>query len=587
MNPQSIPSSSNNDISNPSTVDVRRRLRLGEVLVKEGIISEAQVESALAAQKQSKGKRLGEVLVDMRLVDEVTIVKTLAKRLDLPFVDLNQIKISETALKELPARLMREQNILPIACDTESVTVAFGDPLAMEAIDSVRFSCRKRLVEVVSTPTQIKRFVDRSVSVAESKEDFEDFLRSLGREVDREAAAGEDAAAVRLANKIILDAIRDRASDIHIEPNGDRQELLVRFRVDGECREYRRVPAEYREQLVARLKIMARLNIAERRMPQDGKIRFKLGESEIELRVVTLPTAGENEDVVLRILAGSGAQPLGDMNLSPDYLRAIQNLVESPYGMVLAVGPTGSGKTTTLHAMLGKVNAQEKKVWTIEDPVEITQAGLRQMQVNPQIGLSFASAMRSFLRADPDVIMVGEMRDEETAHMAIEASLTGHLVFSTLHTNNAPETITRLVDMGLEPFSFSDALLAVLAQRLCRRLCDQCKEEYEASEIEKEELSGYLGDGVLSRLGGPGPLKLHHAGGCAECDDTGYRGRLALHELLINNDEIREAIQKKATTAELRSLAEKSGMRTLLQDGAAKCLQGLTDLKQVLAVCSR
>ncbi|MEE1566228.1 MAG: ATPase, T2SS/T4P/T4SS family, partial [Arenicellales bacterium] len=446
MNPQSIPTNSNNDISNPSTVDVRRRLRLGEVLVKEGIISEAQVESALAAQKQSKGKRLGEVLVDMRLVDEVTIVKTLAKRLDLPFVDLNQIKISETALKELPARLMREQNILPIACDTESVTVAFGDPLAMEAIDSVRFSCRKRLVEVVSTPTQIKRFVDRSVSVAESKEDFEDFLRSLGREVDREAAAGEDAAAVRLANKIILDAIRDRASDIHIEPNGDRQELLVRFRVDGECREYRRVPAEYREQLVARLKIMARMNIAERRMPQDGKIRFKLGESEIELRVVTLPTAGENEDVVLRILAGSGAQPLGNMNLSPDYLRAIQNLVESPYGMVLAVGPTGSGKTTTLHAMLGKVNAQEKKVWTIEDPVEITQAGLRQMQVNPQIGLSFASAMRSFLRADPDVIMVGEMRDEETAHMAIEASLTGHLVFSTLHTNNAPETITRLVD---------------------------------------------------------------------------------------------------------------------------------------------
>ena len=587
MNPQSIPTNSNNDISNPSTVDVRRRLRLGEVLVKEGIISEAQVESALAAQKQSKGKRLGEVLVDMRLVDEVTIVKTLAKRLDLPFVDLNQIKISETALKELPARLMREQNILPIACDTESVTVAFGDPLAMEAIDSVRFSCRKRLVEVVSTPTQIKRFVDRSVSVAESKEDFEDFLRSLGREVDREAAAGEDAAAVRLANKIILDAIRDRASDIHIEPNGDRQELLVRFRVDGECREYRRVPAEYREQLVARLKIMARLNIAERRMPQDGKIRFKLGESEIELRVVTLPTAGENEDVVLRILAGSGAQPLGNMNLSPDYLRAIQNLVESPYGMVLAVGPTGSGKTTTLHAMLGKVNAQEKKVWTIEDPVEITQAGLRQMHVIPKIGLTFASAMRSFLRADPDVIMVGEMRDEETAHMAIEASLTGHLVFSTLHTNNAPETITRLVDMGLEPFSFSDALLAVLAQRLCRRLCDQCKEEYEASEIEKEELSGYLGDGVLSRLGGPGPLKLFHAGGCAECDDTGYRGRLALHELLINNDEIREAIQKKATTAELRLLAEKSGMRTLLQDGAAKCLQGLTDLKQVLAVCSR
>jgi type II secretory ATPase GspE/PulE/Tfp pilus assembly ATPase PilB-like protein len=322
-------------------------------------------------------------------------------------------------------------------------------------------------------------------------------------------------------------------------------------------------------------------------MPQDGKIRFKLGEMEIELRVVTLPTAGENEDVVLRILAGSGAQPLAKMNLSPDYLRSIQNLVASPYGMVLAVGPTGSGKTTTLHAMLGKVNAVEKKVWTVEDPVEITQPGLRQMQVNPQIGLSFASAMRSFLRADPDVIMVGEMRDEETAHMAIEASLTGHLVFSTLHTNNAPETITRLIDMGIEPFSFSDALLGILAQRLARRLCDQCKVEYEANDSERAEFSGYLGETALSRLAGPGPLKLFRAEGCVECDNSGYRGRLALHELLVNNDEIREAMQKKAMTAELRLLAEKNGMRTLLQDGVAKCLQGLTDLKQVLAVCSR
>ncbi len=567
--------------------EARRRLRLGEVLVKEGLVTEAQIETALATQKQGKGKRLGEVLVDLRIVDEVTIVRTLANRLDLPFIDLNQVQVAEAALKELPSHVMRDHNVVPIASDETSITVTFGDPLSVDAVNAVRFSCQKRLVEAVSAPSQIKRFVNRSASISESKEEFEVFLQSLSSEAGQSSELGENAAAVRLANKIILDAVRDRASDIHIEPNGVKSDLTVRFRVDGECREYRRIPAEYREQLVARIKIMARLNIAERRMPQDGKIRFKLGEMEIELRVVTLPTAGENEDVVLRILAGSGAQPLGKMNLSPDYLRSIQNLVASPYGMVLAVGPTGSGKTTTLHAMLGKVNAVEKKVWTVEDPVEITQPGLRQMQVNPQIGLSFASAMRSFLRADPDVIMVGEMRDEETAHMAIEASLTGHLVFSTLHTNNAPETITRLIDMGMEPFSFSDALLAVLAQRLARRLCDQCKVEYEASESERAEFSGYLGETALSRLAGPGPLKLFRAEGCVECENSGYRGRLPLHELLVNNDEIREAMQKKATTAELRLLAEKNGMRTLLQDGVAKCLQGLTDLKQVLAVCSR
>ena len=567
--------------------EARRRLRLGEVLVKEGLVTEAQIETALATQKQGKGKRLGEVLVDLRIVDEVTIVRTLANRLDLPFIDLNQVQVAEAALKELPSHVMRDHNVVPIASDETSITVTFGDPLSVDAVNAVRFSCQKRLVEAVSAPSQIKRFVNRSASISESKEEFEVFLQSLSSEAGQNSELGENAAAVRLANKIILDAVRDRASDIHIEPNGEKSDLTVRFRVDGECREYRRIPAEYREQLVARIKIMARLNIAERRMPQDGKIRFKLGEMEIELRVVTLPTAGENEDVVLRILAGSGAQPLGKMNLSPDYLRSIQNLVASPYGMVLAVGPTGSGKTTTLHAMLGKVNAVEKKVWTVEDPVEITQPGLRQMQVNPQIGLSFASAMRSFLRADPDVIMVGEMRDEETAHMAIEASLTGHLVFSTLHTNNAPETITRLIDMGMEPFSFSDALLAVLAQRLARRLCDQCKVEYEASESEQAEFAGYLGETALSRLSGPGPLKLFRAEGCVECENSGYRGRLPLHELLVNNDEIREAMQKKATTAELRLLAEKNGMRTLLQDGVAKCLQGLTDLKQVLAVCSR
>ena len=566
--------------------ETRRRLRLGEILVQEGLISEAQVEAALEKQKLVPGKRLGEILVHLRMIDEKSIVKALAKRLGLPLVDLNDVQVSEAALKEMPAHVMRDHTVVPISVDDESITVGFGDPLSLDAVNAVRFSCQKRLIEVICPPSQIKRFVNRSTSISESREEFEIFLQSLTDENNQHNELGENAA-VRLVNKIILDAVRERASDIHLEPNGAKNDLVIRFRVDGECREYRRIPAEYRTQLVARIKIMAHLNIAEQRIPQDGKIRFKLGEKVVELRVVTLPTAGKNEDVVLRILVDSKAHPLGKMNLSPDYLRSIQNLVTSPYGMVLAVGPTGSGKTTTLHAMLNKVNAVEKKIWTIEDPVEITQPGLRQMQVNPQIGLSFASAMRSFLRADPDVIMLGEMRDEETAHMAIEASLTGHLVFSTLHTNNAPETITRLIDMGMEPFSFSDALLGILAQRLTRRLCERCKSEYVASDSERHEFSSYLGETALSRLAGPGPLKLFRAVGCVECDDSGYRGRLAVHELLINNDELREAMQTRATAAELRALAEKNGMRTLLQDGVAKCLQGLTDLKQILAVCSR
>jgi type II secretory ATPase GspE/PulE/Tfp pilus assembly ATPase PilB-like protein len=342
-----------------------------------------------------------------------------------------------------------------------------------------------------------------------------------------------------------------------------------------------------RESLVARLKIMGRLNIAERRKPQDGKIPFRIGSRNIELRMATLPTAGENEDVVLRVLANTEPPPLDEMGFSQRNLTALTGLINQPYGLILCVGPTGSGKTTTLHGMLAAINEVNRKIWTAEDPVEITQPGLRQVQVHPQIGFTFAVAMRAFLRADPDVIMVGEMRDEETASTGVEASLTGHLVFSTLHTNSAPETVTRLVDMGLEPFSFSDALLGVLAQRLARRLCTDCRERYSATATELEEFCRYLGRQEVDRLTDSGVLKLWQAPGCSKCDNTGYRGRVALHELLINNDTIREAIQRQSGTAEIRELSISGGMTTLLQDGVVKCIEGLTDLKQVLAVCSR
>jgi len=565
---------------------LRRRLRLGEVLVSEGLTSEAEIHVALSQQKKQKGKRLGEVLVELGMVEESAIARVLANRLGLPFIDLDSTDIESDALAEIPARVIREQQVFPIRADSETLTVAMGDPLSSEAIDAVRFTCKKRVVEVVATPTQLKTYIADRLSTQESGEDFETYLRSLGGS-DTDGDAEDDDDVIKLVNRFIVDAVRDRASDIHIEPYGEKQDLTVRFRVDGQLRNYRRIPSEYRERIVARMKIMARLNIAERRLPQDGKIRFKLGEREIELRMVTLPTAGENEDVVLRILAGFGALPLSEMGLSPENLQAVEALVRRPYGLMLAVGPTGSGKTTTLHSMLAQINDVKKKIWTVEDPVEITQPGLRQLQVQPQIGLTFASAMRSFLRADPDVIMVGEMRDQETAHMGIEASLTGHMVLSTLHTNTAPETVTRLIDMGMEPFSFSDALLGILSQRLARQLCGKCKIQYDATPDETDEFSRYIGADAVERATTGGVFKLWRADGCVECEKTGYRGRLALHELLVNNDEIRAAIQRKATTGEIRDLAQQAGMQTLLQDGVAKCLQGHTDLKQVLAVCSR
>ena len=564
----------------------RRRMRLGEVLVSEGLASDADISSALAKQKLQPGKRLGEVLVELGIVSEIAIGQTLARKIGLEFMDLRTLTMQSSAVSEIPSKVIQEYTVFPIRSDDFSITVAMGDPLSADALDALRFSTRKRIVEVVAAPSQIKQYIDQSgVSGAGQGEG----ATSMAAEEDLGdlSQLGQSSDVVKLVNRIILDGYRQQASDIHIEPNGDKDDVLIRFRVDGQCHIYRRMPPALRESLVARLKIMGRLNIAERRKPQDGKIPFRIGSRNIELRMATLPTSGENEDVVLRILANSEPPPLDQMGFSQRNLTELTRIIRQPYGLILCVGPTGSGKTTTLHGMLAAINQVNRKIWTAEDPVEITQSGLRQVQVHPQIGFTFAAAMRAFLRADPDVIMVGEMRDEETASTGVEASLTGHLVFSTLHTNSAPETVTRLVDMGLEPFSFSDALLGVLAQRLARRLCTGCREQYSASATELEEFCRYLGRQEIDRLTDSGVLKLWRAPGCAECDNTGYRGRVALHELLINNETIREAIQQQSGTVQLREHSVLGGMTTLLQDGVVKCINGLTDLKQVLAVCSR
>jgi len=590
-------------IEQATQLQKRKGTRLGEVLIEAGLADAADIEFALSEQRKRGGKRIGQILVEMNLVSEVDLSSTLARKFQIPFVDLDTCAVNLAAIEELPRDFIEKNRILPLDSDVKTITIAMSDPLAVDAIDSVRRLAQKQVCEVVATPSQLERYIPTYLDQFDAKKtasEMDDILKGLVAddvqtiaETDQNDAGGvkeSDNSIIKLANQIVIDAYRRGASDIHIEPNGKERTVIVRFRIDGECVAYQEIPSNYRLPLVARFKIMALLDIAERRKPQDGKIRFKVGEKQIELRVATIPTVNNNEDIVLRILAASKPMPLESMGLSQPNLDALKKLVAKPYGLILCVGPTGSGKTTTLHSALGFINTVDMKIWTAEDPVEITQAGLRQVQVNHKIGFTFANAMRAFLRADPDVIMVGEMRDVETAGTAVEASLTGHLVFSTLHTNSAPETVTRLIDMGLDPFSFADALLGVLAQRLARGLCKQCREQYSPDAKELAELARAYGSEAFAKLletEHTFGLKLWRSVGCSACGKSGYRGRVALHELLVTDDGLKVAIQRKSPIDDIRRLAMGAGMTTLLQDGVQKVIAGQTDMKQVLAVCSR
>jgi type II secretory ATPase GspE/PulE/Tfp pilus assembly ATPase PilB-like protein len=481
--------------------------------------------------------------------------------------------------------------------------ILIDDPRNLNKTDNIKTLMRTTKINFSVTIREdiqqfIKNFFDQDSQLSDTQPEEEalddfDLIPDISFEEEEEETEIEEvdeasSQVVKLVDQTIIAAYRKNASDIHIEPSPVTKATSIRFRLDGVCQEYMKVPNSIVRGVISRVKIMSNLDIAEKRLPQDGKIKFKRkGVPAFELRVATLPTAGGFEDVVMRILASAGAMKIDEMGLTERNLAVLKDVSAKPYGLILAVGPTGSGKTTSLHSILGHINTPGIKIWTAEDPIEITQIGLRQTEVKPKIGLDFARMMRAFLRADPDVIMIGEMRDEETASIGVEASLTGHLVFSTLHTNSAPETITRLLDMGLNPLNFSDAFLGVLAQRLTRRLCTKCHKDYTLSEEDFESVASDYGKQYFDKTGisYDAEINLHKANGCEKCSGTGYRGRMGIHELMEGTPEVKLMIKQKAGTEDILEQAMKEGMSTLKQDGILKVFQGITDMAEVRRVC--
>ena len=566
-----------------------------DCIAYRGLIKQADLDAAIE-ESLSREIDLETILLDKYRVPKSALGSALSEFYQCPYVSYDErTAIDPELLKNLSFDYLRRNAWIPLKRQGTVLDIVINDPHDLEKGLDIR---RAFPGTTIRFSVGLRRDIEQYLLVATGQVNGGSITEILGELVDEasierngEAESGEidenDSAIVRLANQVIAEAYRLGASDVHIEPYSDRKETAVRFRVDGSCFTYMRIPSVYRRAIVSRLKIMANLDIAERRKPQDGKIRYKLAKDrEIELRVATLPTAGNNEDVVLRLLTAKETMPLEAMDFSQDVLQIVKELSERPHGIFLCVGPTGSGKTTTLHAIMKHINTDERKIWTAEDPIEITQEGLRQVQVHPKIGFTFASAMRAFLRADPDVIMIGEMRDKETADIAIEASLTGHLVMSTLHTNSAVETVTRLLDMGCDSFNFADAMLGVLAMRLCKRICSHCKETYHPTQQEYDELVQGYGARYWDKLGVSytEDLTLHRGRGCEICNHSGFKGRVALHELLVGSEEIKNLIQAKARTAEILSVAMRDGMVTLLQNGIQKALKGLTTYRQARAV---
>jgi type II secretory ATPase GspE/PulE/Tfp pilus assembly ATPase PilB-like protein len=569
-------------------------------LLQKHLLTQKELSNAIGEAKKRR-ESIENYLIQTVKIPKKDIIESLSKYFEIPGVEYDsKWPIPVHLLKKGREAFMKANLWVPLESEADKVIIAIDNPQDLQKVDMIKQLYPTNPLEFrVTLPEDVLEFIKLFTTepTTQSTENIDDILDELQRDAQEEDMDVDDelnesdSAVVKLVNKIVVDSYHRRASDIHIEPYPGKQNTLVRIRIDGACTVYQTIPAKYRSAIASRIKIMANLDIAERRLPQDGKIQFKkYGGLDIELRVATIPTQGALEDIVMRILAAGDPIPLAKMRFSEHNITEFIRIIEQPYGIIFVCGPTGSGKTTTLHSALAHINKTETKIWTAEDPVEITQKGLRQVQVQPKIGFTFPIAMRAFLRADPDVIMVGEMRDKETTSIGIEASLTGHLVFSTLHTNSAPESVTRLLDMGMDPFNFADAVLGILAQRLGRTLCSDCKEPYNPSEEEYNELRREYGEVMFDRdLKEKYPLNktlmLNRPKGCEKCGQSGYRGRIGIHELMIGTLGVKRLIQQQGRVEEIRDQALKDGMRTLKQDGITKVFEGYIDLMGVRKVC--
>ncbi|MBD9700371.1 Flp pilus assembly complex ATPase component TadA [Flavimobilis sp. GY10621] len=555
--------------------------QLGEILLEEGLVDEAQLMHALDVQIE-RGSSLGRVLVELGILSEDDLVRALAQQVGLEYVDLDEYPVDRAAVAAVPGSVCRRYNALPVRYDGGVLVVAMADPGNVMAVDDMRSVSGMPIRTAVASHDPLARAIDRYVRADGELENLQNVLEEEQNATLEELdlanlgnVSDEDAPIVRYVNLLVTQAITDRASDIHIEPA--EHELRVRYRIDGVLHEMQRSPKQIANGVISRVKILSDIDIAERRKPQDGRMSVTHNGKKIDLRVATLPTVW-GEKIVMRILDNSTARlDLRDLSFGEENYRIYEESYKKPYGMILVTGPTGSGKSTTLYATLNAVSKPEINVITVEDPVEYRLDGINQVQVNPKAGLTFASALRSILRSDPDVVLLGEIRDHETAQIAIEAALTGHLVLSTLHTNDAPSAVTRLVEMGIEPFLVGSALDCVVAQRLARKLCDKCKEPYVPSD---EELLGAR----FPWMPGEAKPTLHRPAGCTSCSKTGYRGRLALHEVM----QVTEALERHAvagsSAAEISKSAIADGMTTLRDDGWRKVVEGRTSIEEILRV---
>jgi len=557
--------------------------RIGNILIEQGLITPQQLEEVLKMQSAGNKKRIGEILVELGTISKEELFGVLQYIYETEYVDLSTYVIDPEVISLIPEKVALQYRLIPLSINDNELVVAMANPLDVYAIDFVRGHTKiKKIKSMLAAEDDILSAINSYYELGE----YKDIIEKLGTEITFKEEEDEDlqkleaiskgAPIIQLVNLLIVQGVKDRASDIHIEPN--ESGLLIRFRIDGMLHDNRILPNRIKAAIISRVKILAKMDIAERRLPQDGRFQVKFGIREVDLRVSTIPTVF-GEKVVLRILDKSkGLIKLKSLGFLAEQLDQFKSIILKSYGIILLTGPTGSGKTTTLYAALNKVNSNEKNIITVEDPVEYKLNRVNQIQILPKIDLTFANALRSILRQDPDVIMIGEIRDTETAQIAVHAALTGHLVFSTLHTNDAASALTRLIDMGIEPFLISSSVIGVIAQRLVRVICEKCKEEYVPTE---DILYGLK---IKDRLNNDSKIKLYRGKGCSFCKNTGYYGRTSIYELIVLDEEIKSLIVTKASSNVINELALKNGMKTLKDSGIEKALQGITTIEEVLRV---